>query len=253
MYLLYVDESGDSGLNDSPSPFFVLSGFVVHELKWKETIEAIIKFRMDLRDKYGLKLREELHSACFIHKPGKIKRIAKSLRLRLLRDVIDFQATLPDINILNIVIDKKGKDQTFDVFNSAWETLIQRFHNTISHKNFPGPQNPQDYGLLIVDQTDEKKLRNLIRKMRKFNPVPNTGGVGYRSIPITTIVEDAVHRNSIHSYFIQLADVNAFFLYQKFAVCKYLKKKGARNYFNRLEPVLCKVASSTDGLGIVIR
>lgn len=253
MYLLYVDESGDVGLNGSPSPYFVLSGFVVHELKWEETIDAIINFRMHLRDKYGLKLREEIHSACFIHKPGKIKRIAKSLRLRLLRDVLDFQATLPDINILNVVIDKQDKTNGFDVFNSAWETLIQRFHNTISYRNFPGPQNPQDYGLLIVDQTDEKKLRNLMRKMRKYNPVPNTGGYGYRSIPITTLVEDAVHRNSIHSYFIQLADVNAFFLYQKFAVCKYLKKKGAKNYFNRLDPVLCKVACTTDRWGIVKR
>jgi len=253
MYLLYVDESGDAGLNGSPSPYFVLSGFVVHELKWAETIDAIIKFRAQLRDKYGLKLREEIHSACFIHKPGKIKRIAKSLRLRLLRDVLDFQANLPDINILNIVIDKQGKADDFDVFNIAWETLIQRFHNTISYRNFPGPQNPQDYGLLVVDQTDEKKLRNLMRKMRKFNPVPNTGGIGYRSIPITTLVEDAVHRNSIHSYFIQLADVNAFFLYQKFATCKYLKKKGAKNYFNRLDPVLCKVACTTDQWGVVKR
>jgi hypothetical protein len=253
MYLLYVDESGDIGINGSPSRYFVLSGFVVHELKWNETLETIITFRKHLRNKYGLKLREEIHSAVFIHKPGEMRRIAKSLRLRILREAIDFQAALPDINIINIVVDKSGKAQEYDVFDTAWSTLVQRFHNTISYRNFPGPQNAQDFGLLVVDQTDEKKLRNLVRKMRKYNPIPNRGGVGYRSMPITTLVEDAVHRNSLHSYFIQLADINAFFLFQYLDACKYIRKKGARNYFVRLDPVLCKVASANNPLGVVYR
>jgi hypothetical protein len=253
MYLLYVDESGDIGLTGSPTRYFVLSGFVVHELKWNEILESIIQFRKHIRVRYGLKLREEIHAAAYIHKPGEAKRIAKSLRLRILRETIDFQATLPDVNIINVVVDKSGKPLDFDVFDTAWSTLIQRFHNTISHRNFPGPQNPQDYGLLVVDQTDEKKLRNLIRKMRRYNPVPHIGGVGFRSMPITTLVEDAVHRNSLHSYFVQLSDVNAFFLLQKYISCKFVRKKGAQNYFNRLDPVLCKVASTSDPLGIVFR
>jgi hypothetical protein len=101
--------------------------------------------------KYGLKLREEIHASHFIHKPGDLARIAKSMRLRLLRDVIDFQAGLPDVNILNVVVDKDGKPADHDVFLSAWRALIQRFENTLSHRNFPGPQNPQDFGLLVVD------------------------------------------------------------------------------------------------------
>jgi hypothetical protein len=253
MYLLYVDESGDVGITGSPTRYFVLSGFVVHELKWNEILESIIRFRKHIRERYGLKLREEIHATAFIHKPKEVNRIAKSLRLRILREAIDFQASLPDINIINVVVDKIGKPLDCDVFEIAWSTLIQRFHNTISHRNFPGPQNPQDYGLLVVDQTDEKKLRKLIRKMRRYNPVPHTGGCGYRSMPITTLVEDAVHRNSLHSYFIQLSDVNAFFLLQKYISGKYVRKKGAQNYFNRLLPVLCKVASASDPFGIVLR
>ena len=33
MYLMYVDESGDSGLVNSPTRYFVLTGMVVHELR----------------------------------------------------------------------------------------------------------------------------------------------------------------------------------------------------------------------------
>jgi hypothetical protein len=253
MYLLYVDESGDVGIDGSPGRYFALSGFVVHELRWHDTLEAILDFRRRLRDTYGLKLREELHAGDMLHKPGELARIPKSIRLKILREALDFQSALPDVSIVNIVVDKLGKPLDFDVFDVAWVTLIQRFHNTISYKNFPGPQNPDDRGLLVVDQTEERKLRGISRRMRRYNPVPSMFGPGARPIPITTLVEDAVHRNSLHSYFIQLADVNAYFLYQRFQPCGYVKRKGGRNYFNRLRPVLCTVASRSDADGIVRR
>jgi len=253
MYFLYVDESGDIGLDNSPTRYFALSGLVVHELKWHETLETIINFRRILKTRYGLKLREEIHAAHFIHNPGDLARIHKSLRLQILRDVIDFEAQLANLSILNVIVDKQNKTSTDDIFDIAWMTLIQRFHNTIANKNFPGPQNPQDYGILVVDQTDEPKLRILARKMRRYNPVPSRFGTGSRLIPITTVVEDPVHRNSLHSYFIQLSDVNAFFLYQKHLACQYVRKKGGKNYFDRLDPILCKVATRANDWGIVCR
>ena len=126
MYLFYVDESGDVGLNGSPNRFFVLSGIVIHELCWHDTLDAIVQFRKDLRVRYGLKLREEIHTGELLRKPGDLVRIAKSLRLRLLRDVLDFQARLPDISIINVVVDKSGKSFEFDAFDLAWKCLIQR-------------------------------------------------------------------------------------------------------------------------------
>ena len=251
MYLIYVDESGDVGLNGSQNRYFVLSGIVIHELRWHATLNSIIEFREDLRSRYGLKLREEIHTGELLRKPGDLIRIAKSLRLRLLRDVLDFQAQLADISIINVVVDKAGRSAGFDTFELARKCLIQRFHNTISRRNFPGPQNPQDFGLLVVDRTDEVKLRTMSRRMRRHNPIPNKRGGGSRQVPLTMIVEDAVHRDSKHSYFIQLADVNAYFLLQKTAPCGYVQKKGARNYFDRLEPVLCKVANTRDPQGVV--
>lgn len=252
MYLFYVDESGDIGLSvRSPTRYFVLSGLVVHEIKWLEVAAAIMEFRKYLRQRYGLKLREEIHAGHFLSKPGPVARIAKSLRLHMLRDVLDFQAGLGDISIVNLVVDKQGKGPSYDVFEMAWKCIVQRFHDTIRHQNFPGPKNPQDYGLLIVDRTDEVKLRSLTRRMRVYNPIPNRGGGGYRQVLLTTLVEDAVHRDSNHSLLLQLADVNAFFLYQKLMPMAYVRKKGARNWFDRLDPVLCKVASKSDPQGVV--
>lgn len=254
MFLVYVDESGDIGLTNSPSNYFCLSAIVIHESHWQTTLDSIISFRKDLRIRYGFKLREEIHSSHFIHKPGDFQRIAKSLRLRLLRDVLDFQATLPNYQILNVVINKKNKQEGSDIFNLAWQTLIQRIENTLYYKNFIGSSNVNDSALLFVDKTDEIKLQHLTRRMRRYNPVPNSFsmGFGYRMLPIRLIIEDAVHRDSAHSYFIQLADVNAYFLSQQFQVNQYIKKQGGRNYFKRLEPVLLKQASKSNNLGIVV-
>lgn len=251
MFFLYADESGDVGIKGSPTRYFILSGFVVHELRWNQILKDIIQFRRQLKDRYGLKLREEIHAADFIHHPGDLQRIRKSLRLQILRDVLDFESKLPDISIINVVVDKSNCTERTDVFEIAWKALIQRFHNTLSHRNFPGPQNSDDRGLLIVDQTDELKLRSLARRMRRYNPVPKIGGGTAVSIPLTLMVEDPVHRNSLHSYFIQLADVNAYMLMQKLAPCSFIKRKGGKNYFDRLDPVLCTAASRTDRMGIV--
>lgn len=253
MYFLYADESGDPGMVKSPTAYFCLSGLVFHELEWHETLRATIDFRRKLRVDYGLKLREEIHASVWMNKPGEMGRIPKHKRLRLLRDVIDFQAQLPNINIINVVVDKKKHCDETDIFAIAWETLIQRYHNTISYKNFPGPRNEKDHGLLFVDSTDELKLRALVRRMRRYNPVPSRYDFSTRQQLITTVVEDPVHRNSMHSYFVQLADVNAYFLYQYMMPNGYIRRKGARNYLRRLEPILCKKASNSNSLGIVRR
>ncbi len=74
MYLMYVDESGDSGNIDknSPTNYFILSAIVVHELRWKQTLESLVELRKYLRDSKGLKLRDEIHSSEFINKPGEL-------------------------------------------------------------------------------------------------------------------------------------------------------------------------------------
>jgi hypothetical protein len=42
---MYVDESGDTGLDGSPTDHFVLTGFVVHEADWLDYLERLIAFR----------------------------------------------------------------------------------------------------------------------------------------------------------------------------------------------------------------
>lgn len=252
MYLVYVDESGDTGLTGSPTPYFVLSALVVHESQWRRLLDDVVQFRTNMRNFYGLKLREEIHAAHFFAKPGKLARIPKHDRLQICKRAIDFQENLGYINLVNVVVRKDGKPLTFDVFGIAWNRLVQRIDNTIQYGNFPnGNGRGVDKAIIIPDQTDNKKLTGLIRRMRRYNPVPNMGAPGYRMLQTNLIAEDPYFKDSAGSFIHQLVDVNAYFLYQMHHPNSYIRSKSAQNFFKRYNTALCKVASRNDPLGIV--
>lgn len=250
---MYVDESGDPGLINSPAPYFVLTGLVVHELRWQAYLEQLIDFRRRMRQQFGLRLREEIHTSTLITRPGNLVRIKRNDRLAIIRHFADELASMPDLNIINVLVDKQGKPPGYDPFEKAWTALIQRFENTMSRRNFSGPANPDERGMIFPDHTDDKKLNLLLRRMRRYNPVPNQSsfGGGYRNLALTNLVEDPSYRDSEFSYFIQAVDLAAFLLYQREAPNAYMRKKGGRNYFKRLDPILSKVASSSDPYGVV--
>lgn len=247
---MYVDESGDPGLTGSPTRFFTLSGLVVHELRWRDVLNHFLLFRRRMRASFGLKLREEIHAARFIAKPGSLQRIPRKDRLTILRHFADEIARVPDVAVINVCVDKQGKAPTYDVHEQAWMALIQRFENTITHRNFPGPTNPDDRGMIFPDGQPVGALQRLIRRMRVYNPIPSMYG-GYRMLQLVQIVEDPSFRDSANSLYIQAADLCAYLAYQLHAPNQYMRKSGGSSYFRRLSPVLCRAASKQDPFGIV--
>lgn len=177
----------------------------------------------------------------------------KHIRFAILRNLLDEIAKMDFISITNVIVNKAGKPADYDIFYNAWQGLFQRFQNTLKYGNFPGAHR-SDYGLVLTDNTDGKKLRQLVRKMAVYNPVPNMAsfGGGYRNLPMLRVIEDPHQKDSQDSYFIQACDVCAYFLMQKYAPNSYVRKQGAQHYLNRLDPILNKRASYSNGLGIVV-
>jgi Protein of unknown function (DUF3800) len=251
MYLMYVDESGDPGMVNSPSRYFTLSGLVVNEARWLHAMDNIAGFRQRMRSTFGLKLREEIHSARFITSPGALARIPKPERLTILRHFADELARLPGLSVINVVVDKHGKAAAYDVFEHAWQALVQRFENTLTHDNFPDSIVKGERGMVFADGQPSAKLIATFRKMRAYNPIPNQIGGGYRNLLIKNVIEDPIFLDSVHSHLIQAADLVAFLLYQQEQPNKYMRKSGGKAYFSRLEPILCRRASPRDAQGIV--
>ncbi|MFP4106373.1 MAG: DUF3800 domain-containing protein [Phycisphaerae bacterium] len=259
MYLMYVDESGDCGLatQGSPTSYFALSGMVVHELRWLQTLERLIAFRRAIKRDFSVGMKDELHAAEMLgrssHLPQSLKALRKHQRLSILRNFVNQIAQLTDVSVISVIVDKSNKKNKEQVFEVAWKTLIQRFENTLKYQNFPGPRNADDRGIIFPDNTDGKKLTQFIRQMRRYNPIPNRTGIGFRNYPLVSIVEDPCLRDSKRSYFIQAVDTVVYCLKQFVQPSNYFRKTGAKSYYKRLEPVLCTVASRSDPMGIVRR
>jgi hypothetical protein len=247
---MYVDESGDTGLVNSPTRYFALSGIIVHEERWREFIDTLVAFKKSQKATHGLPVRAEIHASEFINK--RASGLEKHVRLAILRNTLDELAKLSFISITNIIVDKQGKPVGYDVFHNAWQALFQRFENTLSHGNFPG-QHRHDHGMIITDATAGDKLAKLVRKMSVYNYVPNSAmfGPGARNIPVKRIIEDPFGKDSRNTLPIQMADVCAYFLAQRISPNSYIRRKRAQNYFERLLPVLNTHASAANRFGVV--
>lgn len=248
---MYVDESGDTGLINSPTRYFALSGLVVHESRWRNFTDHVAAFRKTMRAAHSLPIRTEIHASRYIKSPP-IPGMQRHVRLAILRNFLDEIAKMNFISITNVIVDKSDKSPEYDVFENAWRALFQRFENTLSYGHFPGAHK-SDFGLVLTDSTDGRKLQRMVRKMAVYNPIPNMArsGCGFRDLPLLRIIEDPHPKNSQDSYFIQACDTCAYFLLQKFNPNSYVRRCGARNYLNRLLPVLNKKATYTNSLGIV--
>ncbi|MBS4045127.1 MAG: DUF3800 domain-containing protein [Alphaproteobacteria bacterium] len=246
---MYVDESGDTGLGNSPTRYFSLSGLVVHESRWRDFINVLIQFKRTMKEVYGLPVRAEIHASEFIN--SQVYGLERHIRLAILRNFLDELAKLDYISITNVVVDKNQKPADYDVFERAWQALFQRFENTLMYGNFPGGHR-NDFGMVITDATNGKKLTRLVRRMAVYNPVPNMFGLGSRNLPITKIIEDPHGKNSAETLPIQACDVAAYFLAQYHRPNSYIRRRGAQNYLGRLKPVLNLKASTKNQLGVVV-
>ncbi|SKB81971.1 DUF3800 domain-containing protein [Dyadobacter psychrophilus] len=175
-------------------------------------------------------MTEEIHASVFINgNPNLRAGISKNHKILILRECLRFLNTRSEISIVTVRIEKNS-DYTNDVFEFAWKLLIQRIDNTLKAGNFPGKLKA-DKGLIITDNTDEIKLRKLLRKMRRFNFVPSKFGRASIDAKITSIIEDPVSRDSKSSYIHQMADVVCYFARQYYEPNKTIRKKGLRNFY----------------------
>jgi hypothetical protein len=264
MRFMYVDESGDPGRWDTavpehlrPSRHYILTGVILPASLWREYLDVLIRIRRQIRKDYGFFARAELHAANLINPRGDkaFKAIprGRSGRVALYHDFLQgVTAGMPDLRIINVHLNKanpryaSSKDPGFDAEGEAWERLVQRFQNHL-RKDSGG-----DLGMILADETNEVKVRRIMRRMRVYNQTPSRiyKGTSY-SNPVDHIVEDPVMRNSEHSYFVQIADLVSHALYRDLYPKGGYRKYNVDRLFNIMDGVLLKAASTSDPRGIV--
>src|SRR6187549_3511639 len=156
MYLAYLDESGDPGLVNSPTTFFVLSCVLVHDSRWLETLDALIVLRRRLRDKFGIPPSAELKASHFKVQKGIFHDIVLPIdqRMKIFRGLLKYQTYLP-IKVFAVAIDKAAAaTHGYDSRKAAWKFALQRIH-TFSKRS-------GDYAMIFPDEGHGFFIRKLM-------------------------------------------------------------------------------------------
>lgn len=250
MFLLYADESGDPGPAGA-GKCFILTGLVIHESNWLSSFKLIKGLRDELRDKYEIRRNQELHANKNIAGRGALwgKRWSIQERIQFFETVLNAVVRMPQVRTINVCIDKKASyfksKRGHEIYELAWKLMLQRFHNYIERRS----QTGAECGMVIHDQGHDVEIRKLMRKLRVHNWVPSKIDDRPRNIPLVTLIDDPVPRDSFHAQFIQLCDYLAFALLR----CEEPTPKypGLERVFLTTLPIVLLDAAKKDPHGIV--
>jgi hypothetical protein len=204
-------------------------------------------FRRGLKKDYDIKLSDELKANSLIRKRSFALRLDldEKERIEIYRKSLEFLGNLGTIKIFSVCIRKKDiTSSKLDIFSFAWKILFTRLHYTTNRLNEEIGRH--DKSMVISDQTEEAKIRKILRQLRVINYIKD------KNVPLDTFVEDPFIRNSKNSYFVQFCDLVAFSVAAKNLSSKLTDPYRFGEMYNLLEPVLEKsVYSRGTSEGIV--
>jgi len=228
-YVLYVDESGDAGFN-SPTAHFILSGLIIPFAQWKPVLDGLVDIRREIRQRFGFPIRLELKGSALFDPRYAQNRTAyrsigkRNVRLALYRIYMQRLADLcqsTSARTFSIHVDKPAvlqKHRTqHDIIRLAWEKMLNRFDLFLQKQTTPG------FGIVVPDATENKKVRQTLRRMRHYHPIASRTSASYQA-KVSRIIEDPFFSDSRQSYFIQSADMIAH------AVYRFIYRQSYRRY-----------------------
>lgn len=138
MLIAYVDESGNTGpIEGGGTLTFTLGCVLVDADQWPHAFDELVDFRRRLRDSHGILMRPEIKASYLLRNGGPfarqplpvgVRHVAYRAHLRMLEH-------LPS-RAFAVVVDKRRRDRSpQEVFNMAWETLLQRLERTSTKEN----------------------------------------------------------------------------------------------------------------------
>jgi hypothetical protein len=211
VYLVYMDDSGDPGVHPgSPTETYTIACVFVRDTDWVPLFEDLIRFRRYLRANFGLRMRQEIKANQLVQGTGPWLTLGfgDRARKRVYRSFMRLQGSTGTVKTFAVVIDKSQCASADDVREKAWRHALERVEAFARHN--------KTTLMLIPDSGEYDRFRKLARKMRRFSQVGAMVGGGTLSRPLATfLIDDPVERDSAQSYFVQLADLNAYAAYRK--------------------------------------
>jgi len=239
MYLMYVDESGDTGYPLSGNwtgwggtHYFARVGVIIHGWKWHTWNERLLQFKRNR----GLTWDAEIKASHIRRGKGVFTGWRKPRRDLFLNDLLDFIGTDPDITLLGVVIDKTGVDisqreRLIKPDVRSMELLLERYNRFLNEQQ-------DKSGIVVLDPTQEPSDDNI----RYFQSYLQAHSQHLRPLHI---VEGTFFAKSHTSNMIQIADVctNVFFRNETDA-------SGSRQEFSKIYQRFWRYNRRLQGYGI---
>ncbi len=208
MHLVYYDESGDDGFPSYASPIFALSAIYCPALDWRENFEIIAEFKRQIAKDFNLPVKLEIHTRELLlnKKPYAPLQLRDADRLEIVSRFCQVAAQLSLRSITTAVIKPWIRKSDYAVLDRALSYSINRIETDLRSSS-------ANRFVIITDEGRVAKMRTTTRRMQKINYVPSQFYQGSYAREIRHLIEDPLPKDSKESYFIQLADMNAFLFY----------------------------------------
>jgi hypothetical protein len=230
MHLVYVDDSKDEKT-------CCFSAIIIPAEKWADGLDHLLEMRRALKRVYGVYTTVEFHATDWLGGRGNVatKKLLRSDRAHIFRFALRHIAKIPGCVIMN-AHGRRSQDQTL------FERLCNRIQTNMAKQ--------KSRAIIISDEG--KNYDGLVRRMRRFNPIPSRFG-GVNHSPLNRIIEDIVYRKSERSLFIQAADFCAYSLLRMESPTPAIITRGLADAFLDLKPALETRAYAKDPrkLGII--
>ena len=213
MIIAYVDESGDDGKGKG-SHTYSLGCVMVDSARWTEVFDQLIEHRRWVRSTFGVPVRAEIKANYILRNGGPLRQdpLGEKARFALYRSFLRLQPKL-GLDVFAVVIDKASSAKKFSgaraASDIAWEYLLQRLERRATKAS------PKTEILLVHDEGDEMNVRTRARKARRAGTAGSHFGTGQLKRPFDRLLDDPVPRMSHQSYFLQLADLDAYAAFRR--------------------------------------
>lgn len=206
MKIVYIDETGDPGVNipKGASIGYGLGVVVVDAHDWKATFNKLKDLRRQLRDMHGIPIKAEIKASDLIRNQGWFSGSGVQPWQR--RKVFEMHMQFIAANNLQVFatwLDKRAyldDNDRLKVKEDAWNFTLQRIVKTF----------PNEKVMLIHDEGDELFVRKLTRRSREYLTAGSSFGTQSLRLDFDNLIDDPVSRKSNESLFIQLSDLVAF-------------------------------------------
>lgn len=245
MYLMYIDESGDTiSISQKGKKFLVLSGCVIHEEEIPKIEEQFRKIKYEYYQNYDVEIKSNFlrYANPDLVENSPLKLNSRQKYDALEKDISDFLKSI-NATLYSIVIHKDSYWDRYPAQNPyhiAYIFLLERFQKYLSSHN--------SLGICIIDpregQTEKHFIGNELNSLHEM--MRHEDGAVWRKCP--NIIEKLLFSQSDKTVGIQIADL---FCYPIFHVFEYNKTKDEYWRFRELSyPKFYRRGELVDGHGL---